>query len=226
MTFLRGAAYGLRGYPPPAALLVVTNDLWNTRMNSVGGVLVSPGNNSDTFPVRLSTRGGWANPTRLLALPMERLEAVPRYRASATEMHTIEATLRTVTAMHRLLQKPPKPPDLPAGSVNYPLWGEIYYGPAIQGQPKRFVVVSVNIHNAKVGRVLAVRLTSKPKRSRAGIAFPLVSNGLGHACCGDISYLDSTMLRWTSGQGRPKPSSLALPDMVEVIRGIKETLAL
>lgn len=218
--------HGLRGFASPAGLLVVTNDLWNARMNSVTGVLVSPGNNSDTFPVRLATPSGWANPTRLVPLKKDRLDSVPRYKASAAEMHAIEVTLRTVTAMHGLLEIPPKPPDLPAGPVEYPLWGEIYYGPAIQRQPKRYVVVSVNIHNAKVGRVLAVRLTSKPKRTGAGIAFPLISNGSGHACCGDVAYLDSIMLRWTSGQGRPKPSRLALTDMVAVVRGIKETLAL
>ena len=218
--------YGLHGYRPPAGLLVVTNDLWNSRMNSVGGVLVSPGSGSDAFPVRLGMLGASANPTRLLALTKDRLEPAPSYKARAPEMHAIEATLRTVMAIQELLQIPPKPPGLPAGAVEYPLWGEIYYGPAIQGQPKRYVVVSINMHNAKAGRVLAVRLTSKPKRSRTGIAFPIVSKGSGHACCGDVSYLESAMLRWRSGEGRPKPSSLAMPDLVEVIRGIKETLAL
>ena len=218
--------YGLAGYPPPAALLVVTNNVWNSRMSSVGGVLITSGNNSDTVPVRLATVGGWANPTRLLAVPSDRLEPAPRYKANAVEMHAIEVTLRTVLAMGDLLQVPPKPPDLPMGPVAYPLWGDIYYGPAIHGQPKRYVVVSVSMHNAKVGRVLAVRLTSKPKRGRVGIAFPLISKGSGHACCGDLSYLDSAMLRCASGEGRPNPSSLEMHDLVEVIRGVKQTHAL
>ena len=226
MTFLRGAVYGLAGYAPPAGLLVVTNNVWNSRMSSVGGALVSLSNISDTVPVHLPKVGGWANPTRLLALRTRRLEPTPRYRANAAEMHAIEVTLRTVMAMTDLLQVPPKPPDLPAGPVTYPLWGDIYYGPAIQGQPKRYVVVSVNMHNATVRRVLAVRLTSKPKHSGTGIAFPLISKGQCHACCGDVSYLDSSMLRHNPGEGRPDPSSLAIHDLVAVIRGIRETHAL
>lgn len=218
--------YGLAGYPPPAALLVVTNNVWNSRMSSVGGVLVTSGNSSDTVPVRLASLGGWANPTRLLAVPLDRLEPTPRYKANAAELHAIEVTLRTVMAMRDLLQVPPKPPDLPVGAVAYPLGGDIYYGPAIQGQSKRYVVVSVNVHNAKVRRVLAVRLTSQLKRSRVGIAFPPISKGSGHACCGDLSYLDSAMLQFAPGVERPNPSSLSMNDLVEVIRGIKETHAL
>jgi mRNA-degrading endonuclease toxin of MazEF toxin-antitoxin module len=220
MTCFRGAVYRLRGYPPPAGLLVLTNDLWNQHMSSVGGVLVAGNDDLDAFPVHLEG-GGCANPSMVMALPHANLGSSPVYRATPDEIRAVEASLCAILCLRRLTQDPPSSPDIPAGPVNFPLWGEIYYGPEVAGQAKRYVIVSANAHNRATGHTLAVRLTSRPKRDTVG--FPVISGGLGQACCGDLSLLPDTQLRYQPGDGRPHPSSLSIQDMAKVARGLCET---
>jgi mRNA-degrading endonuclease toxin of MazEF toxin-antitoxin module len=220
MTCSRGAVYSLAGYPPPAGLLVLTNDLWNEHMSSVGGVLVTERDDMDAFPVHVRG-GGCANPSMGMALPHARLGPTPVYRATADEMKAVEASLSAVLHIRRLAEDPPSIPGSPSGPANFPLWGEVYYGPEVKGQAKRHVVVSANVHNSFASHVLAVRLTSRAKRDT--MSFPLISGGSGQACCGDLSLLPHDQLRYQPGDGRPHPSSLSIEDMANVSRGICQT---
>jgi hypothetical protein len=191
-------------------------------MAAVGGVLVSS-EPLDAVPVALPQPLGWANPTRVLSLKPRDLATAAVYRATDAELKAVAVTLRAVLAINALTSPVPQMPDMPSGTVAYPAWAEIYYGPPVHGQPKRYVVVSMNRHNAATGRVLVVRLTSKAKRDQAGIPFPVISGGSGQACCGDLTHLPAGGLRHTPADGRPRPSRLSTDDMVEVIRGIRQT---
>jgi hypothetical protein len=115
----------------------------------------------------------------------------------------------------------PAAPPTPPGPVTYPAWSQIYYGPPYQGQNKRYVVVSHDLHNRTTGRPIVVRTTSQPKRDHP--SFPAIEGGSARACCGDAVALAERDLRCRPGDHRPVPASLSLTDMVAIARGMAET---
>lgn len=190
-------------------------------MSSVGGVLVAATGEADPFPVSLGLAGGaLALPTLALSLPLANLgEAF--YRSTADELRAVEVSLSAVLSLTHLTQSPPHPPMGAPGAIHGPAWGQIYYGPAFDGENKRYVVVSHDLHNIKTERVLAVRTTSQTKSDSA--SFPRIEGGKAQACCGNLTYLNASHLNWQPGQGRPHPSSLVIDDMVAIARGLKQT---
>lgn len=212
--------YALAGRRQPAGVLVLTNDIWNARMSSIGGVLVALTGAVDPLSVRLGSTGGLALPSLVMSLPRPMLGDA-FYRSTPAELHAVEAALKAVLALDDLTQTPPRPPGGPAGPILGPAWGQIYYGPPIAGQKKRYVVVSHDVHNATTGRVLAVRTTSRTKRD--SVSFPLIQSRRAQACCGELSLLTTDLLEWQPHHGRPGPSALDLDDMVAVARGVAQT---
>ena len=148
----RGTVYRLLGGSPDLyGALVLSNDVWNRRMASVGAVPVrAPAGRSGpwepSFSARLvlSARVGF-----LASLPTERfLEA--RFVLSDEQLRVVAAAMADLLALPELLASPPEAPEPVPGEVDHPRWGEIYYaGPPIQGQVKRFVVVSRDRWNAR-----------------------------------------------------------------------------
>jgi mRNA-degrading endonuclease toxin of MazEF toxin-antitoxin module len=212
----RGEVHRLAGRQ--AGILVLTNDTWNRLMGSVGGVLVAAAG-SDPLAVALPGFGGVALCAVLLAIPLRllgRLEHV----AAAAELTEIAEAVRGLLGHPGLLSSPPEAPPRPPGPVTYPAWGQVYYGPPIGGESKRYVVVSHDLHNRSTGRPAVVRTTSRHKRDHR--SFPAIRAG-ARACCGDAATVAERDLRCRPGDGRPEPPSLTLLDMVAIAHGMAET---
>ena len=220
MTFRRGVVYSLNGYPHPAGLLVLTSDVWNAHMGSVGGAVVSGSGGGDILPVALPPVKAFVNPTMILALRHTAL-GEPLYTVSPSELRTIEEYLQATLALNGLRGVPPVAPGSPPGLPDYPRWGNVYFGPPLGGEVKRYVVVSADVHNQRVGRVLAIRTTSKVKRD--SVSFPVIQGGGIQACCGDMSLIGNADLHHAVGQRRPSPSSLSIGDMAAIARGLAQT---
>ncbi|MHB1162566.1 MAG: hypothetical protein ACYC66_08785 [Chloroflexota bacterium] len=132
----------------------------------------------------------------------------------------VEDVLCHILALEELCRAEPGRPRLPAGAIDYPLWGEIYWaGEPIDGEYKRWVVVSRDDWNRATGTSILVRTTSQKKRS--GPEFPSIQKGQARACCGDATTILARRIRH---QGkRPDPERLNTQDMAAIARGIVET---
>jgi hypothetical protein len=187
-------------------------------MRSVGGVLVAAVG-SDPLAVPLRGHSGAALCGILLAVPRTGL-ATLEHVADGSELETVARALRGLLGHQGLLSAQPVAPPRPPGPVSYPAWGEVYYGPPVGGQSKRYVVVSHDLHNQATGRPVVVRTTSRQKRNHR--SFPAIAAG-ARACCGDAATVAERDIRWRPGDGRPDPRSLQLADMVAIAQGMAET---
>jgi hypothetical protein len=213
----RGAVYTLRDYGNNGAFLILTNDIWNLRMASAGGVLVTRSGDLDPLAVPLNVIGAFANPSLLMALPHERLEPSAIYSLDPAELRSVEVSLAAVLRLGTASKTTP----LPVGQVNYPVWGQIYYGPKIAGQVKRFVVVSNDQHNRVTKRPCVVRLTSRQKTDST--SFRAVSGNKSRAFCGDLTFLPQEHLHFHPFDRRPVPDHLQPFDMGRIANGIRQT---
>lgn len=205
--------------------LIITNDRWNANMSWVG---VSPVRRAvepyeAPYSVQLGS-GLFATTGRIVAL------AAPPH--PHTQLGPVEAALtadeldRCEDALCRFLQIPLLlgagtriPPVL--GAVTYPLWGEIYDAePPINGERKRYVVVSPNPWNAASGSATLVRTTSPVKRGSA--AFPLIQGTAARACCGEATTVPNTAIRMAR-RDRSTPMTTTRADMVSIARGFLVT---
>jgi hypothetical protein len=188
---------------------------------------VSPTQELDPLSVSLGD-GTFALPGFVTPIRLDQLGS-QAYVPDIKEMHAVTATLTSLLVVKTLLDDHPEPPKSPVGSVTYPAWGEIYYGPAYNGQQKRYVVVSHNQHNQITGRAIVVRTTSKPNRGRArssnSALFPVIEDGKAHACCPDVRTLPQRELKLLPAN-RPTPQALPMADMTVVARSLDLALAL
>jgi len=228
MALRRGVAYRYPAKDPLIdSLLVVTNDEWNRTMSSVAVVPLVPADSP--------------NPLQPKVVPFPPLMAViPRFvgqirkgdladeirQLEPAELEVVEDGFARWLSLAELCREAPALPNSPAGEINYPRWGEVYYaGDPVGGETKRYVVVTSDEWNQGTAkndkkRVMAVRLTSKGK---SGAAFPALAGANAQACCGDA-------VAWPIGEfdlkGRPDPPRLGLPDMVSVAWGLVDAFAL
>lgn len=193
-------------------------------MRTSSGAIVADQYADEHMPVTLGRIGAYALPTVIRPFP-NALLSDGLYTLEPAELRAVEASLRAVLDMQSLLQPAPRLPRAPAGVMDYPRWGEIYYGPPPSAglQAKRYVVVSGDVHNRR-GRCVTVRTTSQPKRD--SVSFPLIEGGAARACCGDLTTFYNSELAYQPDDGRPDPSSLDLDDMIAIARGIKQTHSL
>lgn len=115
------------------------------------------------------------------------------------------------------------PPRLPGGS-GYPRWSEVYYaGPrvGVEGQVKRYVVVSDDRWNAARGASIGVRTTTQNKPW--GDAFPSIEGGKARACCGDATVFPHHLFNLRE---RPRPAFLSVDDMIAIARGLVDVFDL
>ncbi len=228
MPLLRGTVHEYAGAEGGGVgLVIVTNDLWNSRMSQVGVALVR----SDILPVeapyaiRLSD-GRLATAARVLSLrtPEAATAQMPCVIGPAQGALSADEVAQLEDALVRFLQLPlllgPAPrPRRPVGDASaYPNWGDLYYArERIEGERKRFIVVSPNEWNSASGLVSAVRTTSQQKGDVP--QFPKIQGGKIHACCGDVaSFVSGELL--LRRQERPTPSTCTLAEMVAIARGI------
>jgi mRNA-degrading endonuclease toxin of MazEF toxin-antitoxin module len=211
------------GSPGLFGVLVLTNDVWNRRMGTVGVVPVRPAATPDSLweprfsdaPVLQAFVGF------LTARPKDRLLEA-RFVLAPEQLAKVGAALGDVFGLPDLCATPAIPPSPVRGPVDYPRWGEIYYaGPPIGGQTKRYVVVSRDHWNAASTSAVAVRTTSQPKAW--GDAFPAIEGGAARACCGDATAIPRGRIDLVR---RPFPPALDLDDMVRVGRGLLDVFDL
>jgi mRNA-degrading endonuclease toxin of MazEF toxin-antitoxin module len=143
--------------------------------------------------------------------------------AAAEDVQDVERQIAELLQLRSLCGPAPRALPVIGHPDRYPRWSEIHFGPR-RGDPpetKRYVVVSDNVWNATMPRVLCVRTTCSPRCGGAG--FPEIQGGRAEACCGNITSLRTGAL---SLRGRASPPSVGLLDMVTIARDIAEILEL
>ncbi len=221
----QGTVYRLEGGSPDLyGVLVLTNDVWNRRMATVGVVPVRARRDPETIwtpsfgnpPLQVSV--GF-----LASLPGRLFQEI-RLVLDADERGKVARSLADLLAIEALCADPPAAPPAVAGAGRFPRWGQIYYaGPRVgqSMQTKRYVVVSDERWNALGRGAIAVRTTTQQKSW--GEAFPSIEGGLARACCGDATVIPANQFDF---HGRPQPGALSLDDMVAIARGLSDVFDL
>jgi len=214
----RGVAYEIAGGKPDARAVVLTKDGWNERMSSVGAVpMIEPV--AARSPYLVYEEPGFVyDATTLLSVPRE-VVGEARFTQSDSTLAQIERMLADLLELDRLLVDPPKAIRPPAGPIDYPRWGEVYYivGQRFDSENKRYVVVSDDRWNQEKQTVLVVRLTSQPKFPSD--EFPEI--GSGQACCGELTAVPASAVNLAR---RPSTGArVGLGDMAAIARGIAST---
>lgn len=215
----RGTVYRLDGGSRDLyGVLVLTNDTWNRRMNTVGVVPVrAPREPDSIWTPHLRESRLQASVGFLASFPASQLLEI-RLVLEEDERDKVAQGLADLLHLESLCNSHPDAPPPVAGVGLFPRWSEIYYaGPPVgpTGQTKRYVVVSDERWNALGRGALAVRTTTQQKIW--GEAFPMIEGGAARACCGDATVFPPTAFDL---RNRPRPSSLSLDDMVAIAHGL------
>lgn len=222
MPVRRGTVYEYSGAVGKVGVLVLTNDDWNDKVEEVGVVPIRQPM-SETFPELHPNVSEapllQAIPGRLLSIDKNELGR-PLVVLDDERLAMAEDVLCDILALDDICRPEPKRPPQPRGVVDYPAWGEIYYaGEPIDGQYKRWVVVSTDDWNKRTGTSILVRTTSQQRRG--GPEFPPIQNGDARACCGDATTMLAKRVRLRGK--RPDPRWLNTRDMAAIAEGITET---
>lgn len=226
MVAYRGAIY--RAAPEDARYwLVVSTDDWNQVMSDVVAVPLDDAGVVGGVPsgcavdVNGESLVGVAGAVQSISSDRE---LGPRVAGAAVEdMQAVERQMSELLQLRSLCGPTPRAVPVVGHPARYPRWSEIYFGPRLGDPPetKRYVVVSDNVWNATMPRVLCVRTTSS--RQRGGAGFPAIQRGAAKACCGNITSLRVGALDL---RNRPSPPSLGLHDMVTIAHEVAELLEL
>lgn len=227
MPLARGTIRALAGGDPRTkGALIITNDRWNASMNWVGIVPVRESIEPYEAPYSARLDGGlFAAAGRVVALvapphPASRLGSVGAI-LGPDELGRCEDALCRFLQIPLLLGPAVRSPPV-FGEPSYPLWGEIYYAePPINGELKRYIVVSPNLWNAASGIVTLVRTTSKAKYDSE--MFPAIQGTAAHAVCGEATAVPQGMIKFGRRVKRPTPITTTRRDMVSIARGILVT---
>lgn len=202
--------------PESIGLVVITNDLWNTHLSQVGFVAVRRTVRDIEQQYAAPTTAGFASAARVVSLvtPPDSSSAVGPATGmlSAHELADLEERLCSFLQLPEILSGQR---TLRGPGGTYPLWSHIYYGPAIQGEAKRFVIVSPDPWNAVSGMATGVRTTSQVRYN--DLEFPRIEGGAARACCGDTTTISAGRYDL---RRRPHPSVLSADDMIAVARGL------
>lgn len=208
------------------ALLVLTNDVWNSTMSGLGVLPLRRDVPEAEAPHAVAVDELYALASRPTQVgPADDILGPAIAVADDGHLAGVEDALLSFLQIAEVVRPTPAPPRRPPpGRVTYPLWGEIYYlDPPIEGERKRFVVVSPSAWNAVSGLAGVVRMTTAAKYDRT--FFPTVLGGRAQACPGELATVRSNRLR-IRGDQRPSPSVLPLADMAAVLQGIVRTWGL
>lgn len=228
MPVLRGALYAL--VPSSAArshaVVVLTTNTWNAAMSQVGAVVVRREVDDFETPHAIELAGvGRAIGCAIVSLdaPAQPSSVIgPLLRMlSPDELNALEERVCAFLDLPLLTAGRPVRPELPGDPTTYPAWGEVYRaGPPIDGERKRYVVVSPNRWNCIAPYVTVVRTTSRDKTNID--AFPRMQGGSARASCGDLSVRARGEILLMP-RDRPTPRSLTYTDMAGIGRGIAFT---
>jgi hypothetical protein len=214
----RGVAYEITGGKADARGIVVTKTSWNDRMLDIGMFpMMTP--REVRSPYLAYERGFAYDAATIVAVPRE-FVGEARFTPDDATLAALERQLGDLLELHRLTSDPPRGMRPPAGPIDYPQWGEIYYiaGQRFDGETKRYVVVSGDRWNQQKQTVLVVRLTSQPKFPSD--EFPELSGY--QACCGELTAVSAhrVELRQRPAEGARR---VGLTDMAAIGRGIINT---
>ena len=234
MPLLRGTIHELidvTGAPPGSrGLAVLTSDRWNARMTAVGGAVVRPEilPFESAYSVRLSD-GRFATAARVISvrtpdatLPGDASPIGPAQGAlAADELAELEDGLVRFLQIALLLSASLRARPPMGNAAAYPNWGELYLGrEPIDGERKRFIVMSPNQWNRVAGMASAVRTTSQRKIDAS--QFPSLQGGRAQACCGDLAtFGDGELL--LARRDHPTPATCTLREMTAIARGVALT---
>lgn len=212
--------------PRTKGALIITNDRWNSSLNWVGIVPIRESIEPYEAPYSAQLDNGlFATAGRIAAFvapphPGSRLGAVDAI-LSPPELARCEDALFQFLQIPLLLGPALRfPPVL--GEPDYPLWGEIYYAePPINGELKRYIVVSPNLWNDRSGFATLVRTTSKVQYDSQ--MFPPIQGTAAHAVCGEATAVPQGMITFGRRVTRPTPLTTTRRDMVSIGRGFLVT---
>lgn len=208
-------------------MVVLTAPSWNAVMSSVGVAMVRPEPSRLEAPhsVHLG-QNGYAVGSAIVSLKSQpSIDVGPLIRAlEASELSLLEDRMCAFLRLPSLVGGHVQRPVIPGDPTTYPLWGEIYRAePVIDGERKRYVVVSPNSWNVVAPYVTVARLTSQVKVDH--LAFPEVLGGESRAACGDLtSRSRGTIL--LPARDRPPQKQVRWTDMSAIGRGIAVTFRL
>lgn len=228
MPLLRGAAYALA--PSSAArshaVVVLTTNTWNAAMTQVGAVVIR--RDVDEFEIPHAVElAGIGN---AIGCAVVSLDAPPQPSSviaqlirplSSEELSAVEDRVCAFLDLPRLHTGRPVRPQLPGDPTTYPVWGDVYRaGPPIDGERRRYVIVSPNRWNCVAPYFTVVRTTSRDKANAD--AFPLIQRDTARASCGDASLRGRGEIL-LAPRDRPTPQTLTYADMTAIARGIAFT---
>jgi mRNA-degrading endonuclease toxin of MazEF toxin-antitoxin module len=209
------------------AALVITNDRWNAAMARVAVLPVR----SEILPAEeryaVAYGKGFVTAARVLSVfapphPLSPLGPV----IAGLETDALAAIEDRLCEFLELPGLQASPPSFrrPAGDTSaYPLWGEIYRGPVLGNERKRFVVVSPSDWNRTAGMATGVRTTTQLKID--DIWFPPILDATTRAACGDTTTFAINEWR-LARRDRPAPFTTTSRDMVAIGRGLADTYEL
>jgi mRNA-degrading endonuclease toxin of MazEF toxin-antitoxin module len=215
----RGTLHAIDG--TDARAVVITRDAWNARMSSVGMVPLASTAATHGFLAPLGEGSG-------LAFDVTGLVTVPRGRIGEAlaviddgVLHGIERAASALLDAERILADPPRASRLPAGPIDYPRCGEIRYlvGERIDGEAKRYLVVSNDRWNQRRRTVLVVRTTAQTKRPFE--EFPLIHDGAAQVVCGELTAIPAAAVELR--RRPPGMNRVGLLEFAAVLRGCSFT---
>ena len=224
MPVFRGTLHGF-DVPGTAALgaVVITNDRWNAAMSQVTVLPFVAAARPEDHGYVLGYRSGVisaARPLAVIAPPDPRSALGPPIASlSAGELDPLEELLCRFLQLPTLLAGVPAPSRPVGDASTYPVWGDVYRGPVLGGERKRFVVVSPNEWNRTSGLAAGVRTTTQLKIDDTW--FPPILDGKSRACCGDATTLPHTQWR-LARRDRPTPFTTSTKDMIAIARGLAD----
>lgn len=203
--------------------VIISNDRWNAAMSQVAVLPLLGSVPAGERDYALDYRNGVvtaARPLAVLAPPHpESLLGPPVASLDPKELDALEELLCRFLQLPSLLSGVPRT-SRPIGDASaYPIWGDVYRGPVLAGEAKRFVVVSPNEWNRSSGLAVGVRTTTRLKID--DLWFPTVLAGAARACCGDATTLAHSQLR-LGRRDRPTPFTTSTRDMVAIGRGLAD----
>lgn len=208
-------------------MVVLTAPSWNAVMSSVGVAMVRPEPSQLEAPHSISLgKSGYAVGSAIVSLKTQpSVEVGPLVRLlDASELSQLEDRVCAFLQLSPLVAKHVLRPAIPGDPATYPLWGEIYRaGPEINGERKRYVVVSPNQWNVAAPYVTVVRLTSQLKVNH--VAFPEILGGQSRAACGDLTSRSRGKIL-LAPRDRPPVKGVRWTDMSAIGRGIAVTFRL
>ena len=207
--------------------VVISNDRWNAAMSQIAVLPIvqtlRPGERAYAVPYDAHFITA-ARPLAILAPPHPGSPLGPAIAGlSSLELEAVEERLTEFLQLPALLRGLGMIARPTGDTTTYPLWGEVYRGPILGGQRKRFVVVSPSDWNRASGLAVGVRTTTQLKID--DVWFPPILGGTSRACCGDASTFP--LREWRlARRDRPTPFMATSADMAEIARGLADVYEL